>query len=178
MAQKPGKKFEEDFINSVDKEFFVYRLKDAGGWSKSEETRFTISNMCDYSIMANDSLLPLELKSVNGTSMPFKNILGQNEKKGWKKVYEMVSSGTHAHANVYPFYVFNFRGVEKTYAVRASKVCRYMSEEIDKKSKQEKYRSSFSLEWLNENGTLIEQRKKVTRYTYQLGFLLWAHTEV
>ena len=43
-----GKQFEKDFKASVLDDQFYLRLKDAGGWSKSSDLRFTCRHIHPY----------------------------------------------------------------------------------------------------------------------------------
>jgi len=65
-----GKQFEKDFKASVLDDQFYLRLKDAGGWSKSADLRFTPSQLCDCLLFTRGTLYLLELKSHTGRSIP------------------------------------------------------------------------------------------------------------
>ena len=147
--KNPGKKFEEDFIKSLDPKTWHLRLKDAGGWSKSEDTRFTISNPCDFLAMIDTTLYMIELKSHKGKSIPF-SCLKQAE--GLFKKHTGFDS-------VRPIFVFNFRDSLKTYAVSASMVWLFM-QDSDRKSIPESY--------CKEAGIEIQAILKRVRYRYQV----------
>ena len=75
MALNSGKRFEQNFKNSIPKDVFLYRLKDSSNnWSENIKTRFTPSNMCDYIMFNGYYLFLLELKTTKATSFPFNNI--------------------------------------------------------------------------------------------------------
>jgi recombination protein U len=80
----PGKKFEQDFQNSVPTGFYYYRLRDAAGWRVGTETRFSVSNDYDLFMYALGSLFAIELKTSKGTSIPF-NSLRLNQEQGLMK---------------------------------------------------------------------------------------------
>ena len=150
MAKNQGKKFEEDFKNSVPADVYIYKLKDAGGWSNATNTRFTINNICDYIMYSMPTLYLLELKSFKGKSLPYSNIKN-NQIKGLIDAAQ--TKGIKAGI------VANFRELEKTYY-------------IDIKELQEFYkesdRKSYPLELFEDRGQLIEQKKIVTRYKYNI----------
>ena len=78
IATNEGKKFEQDFANSVNKdECWLYRLRDnAASFGGSTNTRFTSSNICDYVMYHNKTrtLYLLELKSTKSSSIPYSMI--------------------------------------------------------------------------------------------------------
>ena len=149
-----GKKFEEDFKNSFSKKLFIYKLKDAGGWGKAKETRFTISNMCDYIAFTGKTLLLLELKSTKGKSIPFDRIR--------KNQYRDLEKET-GKENVIPAVVFNFRDTEETILVHINTLIEY---------KNTTERKSYPLNWIKDNGVIIGQEKKRTRYKYNIEKLI------
>ena len=110
-----GKVFENDFIKSIPEHVFKYRLKDAGGWNRGEDTRFTSSNICDFIVMYGTNLFLLELKSNKGKSMSINN-LGQKTKD--KKLSDLIEAGSKS--NVISGYVINFREIEETYFITAN----------------------------------------------------------
>ena len=75
IAQNEGKKFEQDFANSVNKDkYWLYRFRDnAASFSGGTNTRFTSSNICDYLLFDNDTrtLYLLELKSTKSSSISY-----------------------------------------------------------------------------------------------------------
>lgn len=145
-----GKKFEKDFSESFPKNIFVYRLRDGAGWSKSDNTRFTAKNICDFIACCRKTLF-MELKSTKSkTSLPFSN-LKENQIKQMNKASNF--------NNVASYFIFNFRTIEQTFAIKSEKVYDfYMNGD----------RKSFSLEFCKENGTIIPQQLKRTRYKYDL----------
>lgn len=149
-----GKKFEEDFKNSFPKDMFIYKLKDAGGWGRSEETRFTISNMCDYIAFDGESLLLLELKSTKGKSLPFTRIRDNQ--------YDLLYRESNKK-NVYPGVIINFRELEETYLLSIESLMEY---------KANSGRKSYPVDWIKKEGIRIEQQKKITRYRYDIKKLM------
>ena len=136
-----GKKFEQDFTKSLT--CFNYRLRDAGGWSNADNTRFTTSNLCDM-IIFNDGVLYLtELKSVIGKSLP--------------KPKQLDGLCEIEFSNVYPCVIVNFRSLEQTYIIRANL---FQSKLI------ELGKVSLNVNDIKEIGQLIPQQKIRTRYKY------------
>ncbi len=159
MAKNPGKKFEEDFVKSIPDRCDVTRLKDAGGWSNATNMRFTSSNPCDFIVFTegrtldwNVKMYKLELKSVQGKSLPHSNIkdhqidaMVKSEKKG-----------------VLAKFIVNFRGANETYAISALSV---------KNDMLASGRKSLSLENAKLLGMKLPQTLKRTRYKYDLEWL-------
>ena len=147
-----GKKFEQDFINSVPETWFKYRLNDSGGsWQGGDKARFTPSNICDF-IVYNSKLWLLELKSHKGKSIPFSCI----RPKQVEGLLEAYKRGTKAG------YIINFRDIEETYYISSF----YVSHAIETYD-----RKSISLGYIKQYGILIPQEKKRTRYSYDLSFM-------
>ena len=136
-----GKKFEQDFTKSLT--CFNYRLRDAGGWSNADNTRFTPSNLCDMIIFKDDKLYLCELKSVKGKSLPQPKQL-----EGLCKI---------DFDNVFPVILINFRELEQTYMVSARAF------EMDLKAKG---KVSLNVGDIAKIGQLIPQQKIRTRYKY------------
>lgn len=145
-----GKRFEEDFKKSVPGDYFIYRLRDsAGAWQGGEQTRFTPSNLCDF-ILYKNTLYLLELKSIQGASIPLDNLNKGHLKKMEKEAEKIgVKSGV----------VINFRDKEETYYLSAKKT-RDFIRSADRKS--------IPIEYARVNGTLIAQTLKRTRYSYDV----------
>lgn len=158
-----GKKFEEDFKNSIPQDVLFIRLKDAGGWSNGDNTRFTIRNECDGIVFKSPLIYLTELKSHKGKSIPIKDVVRESEQKAkiekGKKTRIEILCEYHRKPNVIAGVAFNFRDTEETYFVFVDKVQQF----IDKGE-----RASFPLVWIKENGIRIQQRKKVTRYRYDI----------
>ena len=155
MARKnEGKRFEEDFRDSLnDLNYFYLRLKDSGGWAKSDDLRFTPSNCCDfvlsYQAIGNTFIELAELKSVKEKRLPFTNI-------NYKHLEEMIDKTSNWYFTNAFFYV-NFRAEEKTFKANAEDVKVYI-DTADRKS--------FKLEWFEEFGMPLEHKKKRVRYRY------------
>lgn len=150
MSKNEGKLFEQDFQVSFPSAGFIYRLKDAGGFSKSENKRFTINNMCDFLGFYRGFLCCFELKSTKLKSLPIKNIRNNQ----LVELYE-----ASLKDNVKSYIVINFRTYEETYAVDIKDI---------KEFYEKMERKSISLDYCREVGIKIEQEKKRVRYKYNL----------
>ena len=155
MSKNEGKKFEEDFSNCFIKEnIFIYRLKDsASAWNSGQVSRFTVHNACDFIAFNpfSKNILMIECKSFLGKSCPFSNIK-------LHQINEMYYYSTK-YSEVEACFIFNFRSLDKTYAVNVMNI---------KKLYDSKERKSVSLKFCEKNGVLIEQIKKKTRFSYNI----------
>lgn len=70
-----GKRFEQNWKNSIPKDIFYYRFRDgSSSWGGNDKVRFQQTNICDCLMFDGDYLYLLELKSTKGKSLPFNNI--------------------------------------------------------------------------------------------------------
>ena len=102
VKKNPGKLFEEDFKKSVPKWCWLYRFKDGTAnfkGEKNENVRFQAHNICDFEIMAQNSLFLLELKSHQGASIPF-SCIRKNQ------IEEMVKAAEFKY--IKPYFKYNF----------------------------------------------------------------------
>ncbi len=145
-----GKKFEQDFIRSLPEGSFHLRLKDGGGWSNADNTRFTSSNICDSVVYYQGKMILVELKSHKGKSVPFSCL----------KQHEDLSRKTHDVEGVCGVFVINFRDMNETYMIWSQLVTDFI----------ELYeRKSLPIAYVKEYGYLIPQKLKRTRYRYDPG---------
>ena len=151
-----GKVFENSFSKSIPKEYFCYRLRDAGGWSNADNTRFTPSNMCDFIMYAKGRIFLLELKSVKENSLSYSNI-GKLENGVIKKTSVLDEEGKKR--GVVSGYLINYRGANKTYFVSADK----LADRILNNPKK-----SLNLKECEEIGVLVEQTLKRVNYVYNV----------
>ncbi len=150
---KHGKRFEEDFIKSIPDRCDVTRLKDAGGWSNATNMRFTSSNPCDFIVWnGKGDMYKIELKSVQGKSLPFSNI----------KPHQMESLLVSGAKNVQAMFIINFRGVNETYMFYAETLKLYM-DTTDRKS--------LPLEGARTFGDKIEQTLIRAKWRYDLSWI-------
>ena len=146
-----GKKFEEDFIKSLPEKVFRIRLKDAGGWNKSEELRFTSSNPCDFIIQSQkNSLFILELKTHKGKSIPYSAMKQIEQLYKLQEKYEYIDCS----------FIINFRDLNKTFIINVIDLIEIQKHNLDRKS--------FAYKDIEMFGILIEQKLKRIRYKYLL----------
>lgn len=70
-----GKRFEQNWKNSIPKDVFYYRFRDgSSSWGGNDKVRFQQTNICDCLMFDGDYLYLLELKSTKEKSLPFSNI--------------------------------------------------------------------------------------------------------
>lgn len=153
MVKNEGKRFEEDFKKSIPKWCWCNRYKDGTanfGGTKNENVRFQAHNICDFEVLAEDKLFLLELKSYNGVSIPLSGIRKT-------QLEEMLKA--NEYKNIRSYFMFNFRPLQKIYAVKVENV-----QEFVKKAE----RKSIPVKWCIENGIEIEGIKKKVRFKYNL----------
>lgn len=144
-----GKKFEEDFRKSVPMGVFCHRLRDnAQNWAK-------VSNICDFFLYKTPILYMLELKATKGKSLPFSNIR-PNQLKG-------MLNATQEVEGVVAGFLITFYTVERTFFIEVEKANNYI--ELNK-------RKSFPINWLEKNGIELKQKKKISRYTFDIDTLI------
>lgn len=160
MAQNEGKKFEEDIQNSIPENWWCYRLKDSSGsWSKTDKSRFTPKNMCDFIIFNTEKgyNYGIECKSFKGKSMPYGNL---NDVKG-KKLDALCDMSSKK--NCCGGFILNFRDLNETYWIEAV-VLNAIKENSDRKS--------LSLGEVELYGKYIPQKLKRVRYSYDFTRIL------
>ena len=145
-----GKRFEEDFKNSIPDEYFYYRFRDGTASWDGGSARFQMKNICDCMVMNQNYLMLFELKSTKQKSLPFSMVDKKN-------LDALVDASMHLHSNVEPLFIVNFRTIEKTYQIDAKRVQWYMNHAE---------RKSIPLEYFEAHGTVIKQVKKRVRYRY------------
>lgn len=155
IAQNPGKKFEQDFANSVNRDkYWLYRFKDnAASFSGGTNTRFASSNICDYLMFHNKTrtLYLLEMKSTKSTSIPY-TMIRDNQIK------ELTDASNN---ELVAGFIFNYREKENATYFMLIDDFNDMKEEISKKS--------FNISDIEKYGAIkINSEKKRTRYKYDI----------
>jgi penicillin-binding protein-related factor A (putative recombinase) len=158
--QNEGKRFEEDFKNSIDQDkIYYYRLRDSGSafGQGNNSLRFSTSNDYDCFIYLQPNFFPFELKSNQGTSF---SIQHAKEEKGKDIKLHQIEGLTRAsqYEGVYAGFVLNFRKTEHTYWLDVREFNKY-NEQTEKKSINED-------DVIKYKGILIPQEKKKVRYRY------------
>jgi recombination protein U len=152
-----GKKFEQDWKNSMPIGVFYYRFRDGtANWKDGENphVRFQQTNICDCLMYLKPILWLVDLKTTLGKSIPFHNFK-ENQVRELNKAI--------MHEGIKAGFIINFRELEETYFVKANDVKNYIA-------KAE--RKSFPIDWCRENGIKVFQKKLRTRYRYAVENLL------
>lgn len=138
-----GKRFEQNWKNSIPKDIFYYRLRDgSSSWGGNENVRFQVENICDSIMFDGDYLYTLELKSTKGKNLPFNNIKKhQIEDLLWCSSY----------ANVIAGFVIEFSKLSECFFIEISQFKTFY-DTTDRKS--------LPLQFCRENGIKIGVEKK------------------
>lgn len=159
-----GKKFEQDWKNSIPQDVYYFRLKDTPSsfGQDSGSVRFTLSSPFDCFVFYSGKLFPLELKSTKDKSISIQR--SKDEPTKMIKYNQIVGLKESSKYNgVFPGFVFNFRESE-TYWLSIEKFMEFLSNN-DKKSINEN-------DVIEYNGILIGRKKKRVRYIYNIYDLL------
>lgn len=142
-----GKRFEQNWKNSVPKDIFYYRLRDgSSSWGGNENVRFQAENICDSIMFDGDYLYTLELKSTKGKSLPFNNI-----KK--HQIDDLLRCSSYS--NVIAGFVIEFNELSECYFIEISRFKTFYDTTN---------RKSLSLQFCRENGIKIGVEKiKINR---------------
>lgn len=154
MAKKnEGKRFEEDFRNSVPANVFCYRIKDSSNFQQ------TTKNMCDFIIFKSPYLWLLELKSTKA------NQFSTDEKIIKQHQIDSLYEAQIKHTFIKSGFILNYRGRElKTKTVPPETYfipIEYMREAYYKEK-------SIHKDLAKKIGLEIPYRKKITRYEYDI----------
>lgn len=162
MANKEGKKFEEDIRKSIPDDVYCYRIKDPaqsfGGGSTF--TRFSLKNECDFFFYKKPILVAAELKSNQGTSISFAR---EKTQKGEIKFDQIQFLVFATKFNIKSGLLLNYRKTENTYWIDILDFINFV-DNTEKKSINEN-------DLLENNAILIDSTKKRTRFSYDLSFL-------
>ena len=141
-----GKRFENNFKNSVPSNVFCYRFKDGTAnfnGARNINVRFQAKNICDFMLFDGKKLFLLELKSHKGKSLPLSCVRPNQIAELYKaSIYTNVVSGIIIH----------FSDLDEIYFIEINKYIEYVKNNQDKKS--------IPILFLKENGILIECEKK------------------
>ena len=157
-----GKRFEENFKKSIPEQIAYIRLKDGGGWSDANNTRFTPKNECDFILYDNRNMFMLELKSHKGKSIPYTAIKSADKSKEnvLHKAFKFVERLCEfEEKGVVAGFIFNFADVEETYYVPAIGVLSHMLNSG---------RKSFELDWARSFSEIRISKKMKVNYRYDV----------
>lgn len=146
--QNPGKKFEQDVLNSVPKDVYKHRIKDSTMRFKGD------NNVCDMFLFKEDTLYMLELKSTKASAIPYTSI-AENQFEGLLIASEFLG--------IKAGFLFNFREHKETYYVDIKDAIEF---------KNTSNRMSYPIKFAREKGIKIDQTLKRTRYRYDIGKMI------
>ena len=157
-----GKRFENNFRDSVSDDILYYRLKDsAQSFGNSNHLRFSSKNPFDCLLYKSPSLFALELKSVGTSSISFER---SKDEKGIIHYHQIQGLNEWGkHEGVIAGLILNFRhkdGNENCYFVHIQDFVN-MVQTLDKKSFNEK-------DLCNYNPLIIKSEKKKVNYRYDI----------
>lgn len=162
-----GKRFEEDFKNSVPSDCFIHRLKDsAQSYSNSSDTLFSWDNPFDYFLFdcRARTLYCLELKSTKSTSISYQQCKEDNSKRmiKWHQIQSLIDASKYD--NIVSGLVLNFRNEsnndQRTYFFE-------INDFIKTKKSNDKH-SINEIDILMNGGKKIHGNIKRTRYHWDI----------
>ena len=162
MAVNPGKRFENDFQKSINKnEIFVQRLKDGSTRTgvHGEMIRLKSRNLCDFILFKDGKLVLVELKSFLGKSMSFSNIKSTVDEQ-MTFLYDLLKETEKK--GIKSYMILNFRDIEETYAVSVNKFYEFY---------KNTNKASINIAEVREIGSLLKQEKKRVSFKYDIGSL-------
>ena len=161
MAINAGKRFENDFKNSVDtSEIFLHRFKDGTtGTVNGQMIRFKNKNLCDFLLFKDGQLVLVELKSFLGKSMSFSNIKSTVDEQQ-TFLYNLRLEAKKN--NVKAYMILNFRDLSETYAIDI-----HNFDEFYKMTNKK----SINIDEVRQLGKQLFQQKKRTNYRYEISDL-------
>ena len=161
MAINAGKKFENDFKNSVNTdEIFLHRFKDGTtGTVNGQMIRFKNKNLCDFLLFKDGQLVLVELKSFLGKSMSFSNIKDTVDEQQ-TFLYNLRLEAKKK--NVKAYMILNFRDLSETYAIDI-----HNFDEFYKMTNKK----SININEVRQLGKQLFQQKKRTNYRYEISDL-------
>jgi recombination protein U len=165
-----GKRFEQQWKDSIPQSIFYYRFRDGtSAWGEQENTRFQAKNMCDCEMFDGSKLYLLELKSHKGKSLPFSAFLKKNkagkfdpsDKACLKQILDLSKASTYK--NIIAGFVINFSDVGKTYFCKVDDVYYFVTHEDSK---------SIPIAWCEQWGKEISGKKKKVNWRWDIsGFV-------
>jgi len=152
LSVTSGKKFENNWRDSIPETVFYYRFRDGtSSWGGGQEnTRFQMQNMCDCMMFDGAKLYLLELKSHKGKSIPF-SAIRQNQ------LDELSKASTHK--NIIAGFVIHFADIGTTYFCKADDVLYFIAHEE---------RKSIPISWCQRWGIEIIGKLKKVNYSWDI----------
>lgn len=158
-----GKKFEQNFANSVPNDIYFMRIKDsANNFSRSASSTFATSNPFDCFVIYRGLFLPMELKSTKGKSF---SIQSKNLENGKDIKYHQIKSLERAQSfeNIYAGFILDFRE-SNTYWISILDFLNFISS-TNKKSINEN-------DAIKNNSILINKKLMRVNYRYDIKSML------
>ena len=163
-----GKQFEADFKASVPSDAWCYRLKDSAAtyYGGNENLSFSIDNICDFLVYRHPMNHLFELKTIETPSIPLEKVFGKYDKakckyRKEKHITDMVEAmgygGQTAHV------IVNYRAVNRTFAIPASKVLAFRYNER---------RKSIPWQWAEQEGIEVKAKRLRVHWRYDVDGLL------
>ena len=170
LAKNVGKRFEENWKDSIPSDVLYYRLKDqAQSFGGCNNLRFSSKNPCDCFLFSSPYMYALELKSVGTSYISFESEEDAKQKKHKVIHYHQIKGLREfvGYKNMIAGFLFNFRkkdNTETTYFQHINDFDRMIAY-IDKKSFNEKDLAKF-------NPIIVNSRKLKVNYRYHVSELL------
>ena len=146
-----GKRFENNFKNSVPDNIFYYRFRyGTSSWDKGQATRFQAKNICDCMLYDGKYLYFLELKTHKGKSIPL-SAIRENQVKSLLDAYN--------YQGIISGLVVNFSDTEETFFMDIDLVNEWYYNTI---------RKSIPIAEFREKCIQIDSHKKKVNYSYDV----------
>lgn len=169
MAKRnSGKIFEDNFSKSIPEYALLYRIPDAAqSFGHTNYLRFSAKNPFDFILWDSHKriLYALELKTIDGDSMPFDRQPG--DKNGKIHYHQIIGlNNWNKYNGIIGAIIIEFRKIEKTVFIRIDDF-----NDLMKKIPKKSFRYE-DLEKYQINYELIPQTKLKVNYRYNVGELL------
>lgn len=146
-----GKRFEQNFKNSIPKDVFYYRFRDgSSSWGGNDKVRFQQTNICDCMLFDGDYLFLLELKSTKGKSLPFSNIKEH-------QIRDLLWASNFA--NVICGFVIEFADLDECYFIEIAQFKEFL-DNTDRKS--------ISIDYCRKNAVKIDVERLRTNRKFNI----------
>ena len=151
-----GKKFEDNWRESVPDNVFFYRFRDSSGaWGGNNQLRFTPSNIADNLLFYNGCLFLNELKSHKGKSIPLDKIIGNKTKE--KQIEDLYEA--NRYNNVFSNLIVFFSDEERCFALDIENFLFFMQDNEGK---------SIPIEYFEGMAREIKVEKLKTNYRFDI----------
>lgn len=170
MSQSIGKRFENNFKESISENILVHRPPDqAQAFNMNSNLRFSRKSPCDFMIFNGYKLWTLELKTVASTSISFER---NKDDKGDIHCYQIENLKNFAkYKNVISGLVIDFRGSDRTYFLNINE-WDHLVNSINKKSFSENNLLELT------HPILINKKKLKINYRYAVDEFLITTSEL